>query len=306
MSSFTLIGHALQSVIKLKPLLHMALCIVLLYSVQHWYANLGQNTLIHKMINGFLNSPHPNFIPRSEQSQQQSSASFDIFFCPLLFQELFDKTEESLPWHLLQLTGAYYLLLTTMFRDRYHQDIDFVIMMMVQCQCCPQLSLLSSSWSIAAEANETQVCMFALPFPLLGQQKEASPESPDDLELYNIPDDCHSFVCCWNDPKNVGIAKISQNLGEKSRSVTHEWSKEAQGEPRQGQGGTKRSEGGSEVKESEMAEDTLRGGDITGSGHPCCLRPLGLLTHDSVTKCTLVTLAHGTSDQRIMMKSWTA
>ena len=79
MSSFTLIGHALQSVIKLKPLLHMALCIVLLYSVQHWYANLGQNTLIHKMINGFLNSPHPNFIPRSEQSQQQSSASFDIF-----------------------------------------------------------------------------------------------------------------------------------------------------------------------------------------------------------------------------------
>ena len=52
------------------------------------------------------------------------------------------------------------------------------------------------------------------------------------------------------------------------------------------------------MKESEMAEDTLRGGDITGSGHPCCLRPLGLLTHDSVTKCTLVTLAHGSSDQR--------
>ena len=67
---------------------------------------------------------------------------------------------------------------------------------------------------------------------------------------------------------------------------------------RQGQGGTKRSEGGSEVKESEMGEDTLGGGDITGSGHPCCLRPLGLgVLTLSVTKCTLVTSAHVTSDQ---------
>ena len=32
--------------------------------------------------------------------------------------------------------------------------------------------------------------------------------------------------------------------------------------PRLGQGGTKRSEGGREVKESEMGEDTLGGGDM--------------------------------------------
>ena len=122
----------------------------------------------------------------------------------------------------------------------------------------------------------------------------------------------------WNDPKNVRIAKISQNRGEKSRSVTHECRKVSEAPARQGQGGTKRSEGG-EVKESEMGEDTLEGGDRNGSGHPCCLRdpsapcriraaifPASADTwhcHDSVTKCTLVTLAHVTTKTRCLEKS---
>ena len=81
------------------------------------------------------------------------------------------------------------LLLTIMFADIiFAEDIDFIVimMMMVQCQPLAFTFILLPIYCCRGQWNYKYVC----PLPshqesLLGP--EASPESPDDLELLTIP-----------------------------------------------------------------------------------------------------------------------
>ena len=181
-----------------------------------------------------------------------------------------------------------------MFADIiFAEDIDFiVIIMMVQCQPPAFTFILRPIYCCRGQWNYKYVC----PLPsnqesLLGQEA-----SPDDLELSTIPRmtviRSHSLVC-WNDPKNVGIAKISQNRGEKSRSVTRERRKVSPRHEARGNE-TKRRRQRSEGKWNGRGYLGRRGHG-TGSGHPCCLRDpsaSSLLTHDTVTQSVHLSHCH--------------